>query len=386
MAELYKRTDSPYWWCDYRQNGIRKRIRTGMRIGNSRGKRPAAGSDAEKWLIKFENDLAFKQLGISTVHDIALTDLIPKYVAHYLQQFEAGAVKEATYYKIKERSKLWLKRLLSQGITGVKALTPELTLKYRNNRKKNDNPNGDPVTQLTWNRECTDLGQLWTFAKDKLGIECKNYWSDAYYKKAKTVNKHRSLNDDEVQLLLYGSQQFANAPWYNEWMFVTMIMYYTGARISAAAELERGSSIFDEQVVWLANKNSDDHNAYMPQALYAFLKNYVPESEHGSGMYLKAPWKGSTRTKYWTQMWPKFAAKIGVKATPHDVRNTYITRMTQQLDQRVSMNIVGHSSAKIHELYNHNMAWKYADEIERVLNVTTVQDKAANVSVLKSAS
>ena len=136
MAELYKRTDSPYWWCDYRQNGIRKRIRTGMRIGNSRGKRPAAGSDAEKWLIKFENDLAFKQLGISTVHDIALTDLIPKYVAHYLQQFEAGAVKEATYYKIKERSKLWLKRLLSQGITGVKALTPELTLKYRNNRKK----------------------------------------------------------------------------------------------------------------------------------------------------------------------------------------------------------------------------------------------------------
>ena len=386
MAELYKRTDSPYWWCDYRQNGIRKRIRTGMRIGNSRGKRPAAGSDAEKWLIKFENDLAFKQLGISTVHDIALTDLIPKYVAHYLQQFEAGAVKEATYYKIKERSKLWLKRLLSQGITGVKALTPELTLKYRNNRKKNDNPNGDPVTQLTWNRECTDLGQLWTFAKDKLGIECKNYWSDAYYKKAKTVNKHRSLNDDEVQLLLFGSQQFANAPWYNEWMFVTMIMYYTGARISAAAELERGSSIFDEQVVWLANKNSDDHNAYMPQALYAFLKNYVPESEHGSGMYLKAPWKGSTRTKYWTQMWPKFAAKIGVKATPHDVRNTYITRMTQQLDQRVSMNIVGHSSAKIHELYNHNMAWKYADEIERVLNVTTVQDKASNVTVLKSAS
>ena len=386
MAELYKRTDSPYWWCDYRQNGIRKRIRTGMRIGNSRGKRPAAGSDAEKWLIKFENDLAFKQLGISTVHDIALTDLIPKYVAHYLQQFEAGAVKEATYYKIKERSKLWLKRLLSQGITGVKALTPELTLKYRNNRKKNDNPNGDPVTQLTWNRECTDLGQLWTFAKDKLGIECKNYWSDAYYKKAKTVNKHRSLNDDEVQLLLFGSQQFANAPWYNEWMFVTMIMYYTGARISAAAELERGSSIFDEQVVWLANKHSADHNAYMPQALYAFLKNYVPESEHGSGMYLKAPWKGSTRTKYWTQMWPKFAAKIGVKATPHDVRNTYITRMTQQLDQRVSMNIVGHSSAKIHELYNHNMAWKYADEIERVLNVTTVQDKAANVSVLKSAS
>jgi integrase len=85
-------------------------------------------------------------------------------------------------------------------------------------------------------------------------------------------------------------------------------------------------------------------------------------------------------------MWPKFAAKIGVKATPHDVRNTYITRMTQQLDQRVSMNIVGHSSAKIHELYNHNMAWKYADEIERVLNVTTVQDKASNVSVLKSAS
>ena len=135
MAELYKRPDSPYWWCDYRQNGIRKRIRTGMRIGNSRGKRPAAGSDAEKWLIKFENDLAFKQIGISTVHDIALTDLIPKYVAHYLQQFESGAVKEDTYERVKYRSQHWLQRCLSYDITSVKALTPELTLQYRNNRK-----------------------------------------------------------------------------------------------------------------------------------------------------------------------------------------------------------------------------------------------------------
>ena len=386
MAELYRRPDSPYWWCAYRRNGILKRMSTGIRIGNSRGKRPAAGSAAETWLIKFENELAFKQLGIRTVHDIALTELIPKYVSHYQQQFEAGAVKELTYVKIKERSKLWLKRCLAHGITGVKSLTPELTLTYRNNRKKNDNPNGDPVTQHTWNRECTDLGQLWTFAKDKLGIECKNYWSDAYYKKAKTVNKHRSLNDDEVELLLFGSQQFANFPWYNEWMFVTMIMYYTGARISAASELKIGSAIFDDRVVWLLNKNSDDHNAYMPQALHDFLENYRPESEHGSGMYLKAPWKGSTRTKYWTQMWPKFAAKIGVKATPHDVRNTYITRMTQELDQRVSMNIVGHSSAKIHELYNHNMAWKYADQIERVLNVNRVQDNGGNVSIYKSAS
>lgn len=60
--------------------------------------------------------------------------------------------------------------------------------------------------------------------------------------------------------------------------------------------------------------------------------------------------------------------------------------MTEQLEQRVSMNIVGHSSAKIHELYNHNMAWQYSDQIERVLSVNSVQDKAGNVSVLKSAS
>ena len=128
MAELYKRPDSPYWWCAFRRNGILKRMSTGMRIGNSRGRRPAAGSDAEKWLIKFENDFAFKDLGISTVHDIGLTELISKYVAHYFQQFEAGAVKEGTYSKVKERSKLWLKRCLAHGITGVKSLTPELTL------------------------------------------------------------------------------------------------------------------------------------------------------------------------------------------------------------------------------------------------------------------
>jgi integrase len=386
MAELYKRPDSPYWWCDYRQNGIRKRIRTGMRIGNSRGKRPAAGSDAEKWLIKFENDLAFKQLGISTVHDIALTDLIPKYVAHYLQQFEAGAVKEDTYVRVKDRSKLWLKRCLAHGITGVKALTPQLTLEYRNNRRKNDDPNGEPVTQHTWNRECTALGQLWTFAKDKLEIDCKNYWADAYYKKPKTVYKHRCLDNDEVELLLFGGGKFANTAWYNEWKYMTYVMYYTGARIHAAAELQISSAIFDEKLVWLANKNSDDHNAYMPKPLYDFLKKYKPESEPTSGMYLKAPPKGATRTNYWTRWWPICSKKIGVKCTAHDMRNTYITRMTQNLDQRVSMNIVGHSSAKIHELYNHNMAWKYADEIERVLNVTTVQDKASNVSVLKSAS
>ena len=163
-------------------------------------------------------------------------------------------------------------------------------------------------------------------------------------------------------------------------------MYYTGARIHAAAELQISSAIFDEKLVWLANKNSDDHNAYMPKPLYDFLKKYKPESEPTSGMYLKAPPKGATRTNYWTRWWPICSKKIGVKCTAHDMRNTYITRMTQNLDQRVSMNIVGHSSAKIHELYNHNMAWKYADEIERVLNVTTVQDKASNVTVLKSAS
>ena len=99
MAELYRRPDSPYWWCAFRRNGILKRMSTGIRIGNSRGKRPAAGSAAETWLIKFENELAFKQLGISTVHDIALTELIPKYVSHYQQQFEAGAVKELTTSK-----------------------------------------------------------------------------------------------------------------------------------------------------------------------------------------------------------------------------------------------------------------------------------------------
>ena len=383
MAELYKRPDSPYWWCAFRRNGILKRMSTGMRIGNSRGKRPAAGSDAEKWLIKFENDLAFKQIGISTVHDIALTDLIPKYVAHYLQQFESGAVKEDTYERVKYRSQHWLQRCLSYDITSVKALTPELTLQYRNNRKK---PNGEPVTQLTWNRECTDLGQIWTFAKDKLEIECKNYWADAYYKKPKTVYKHRCLNNDEVELLLFGGGKFANTAWYNEWKYMTYVMYYTGARIGSAAELQISSAIFDEKLVWLANKNSDDHNAYMPNPLYDFLKKYKTESEPNSGMFLKAPPKGATRTNYWTRWWPVCSKKIGVKCTAHDMRNTYITRMTENLDQRVSMNIVGHSSAKIHELYNHNMAWKYADEIERVLSVNQVQDKAANVSVLKSAS
>ena len=384
MAELYKRPDSPYWWCAFRRNGILKRMSTGMRIGNSRGRRPAAGSDAEKWLIKFENDFAFKDLGISTVHDIGLTELISKYVAHYFQQFEAGAVKEGTYSKVKERSKLWLKRCLAHGITGVKSLTPELTLLNRKTRKKNDDPNGEPVTQLTWNRECTDLGQLWTFAKDKLGIDCKNYWADAYYKKPKTVNKHRCLDESEIQLLLFGGQKFATADWYNEFMFVTMIMYYTGARVGSAAELEIGSAIFDKRVVWLANKNSDDHNAYMPDALHDYLYDYVPESNYDSKNYLKE--RGSGRAKYWAQMWTHHAAKIGVKCTPHDVRNTYITRMTEQLEQRVSMNIVGHSSAKIHELYNHNMAWQYSDQIERVLSVNSVQDKAGNVSVLKSAS
>ena len=122
----------------------------------------------------------------------------------------------------------------------------------------------------------------------------------------------------------------------------------------------------------------------MPDALHDYLYDYVPESNYDSKNYLKE--RGSGRAKYWAQMWTHHAAKIGVKCTPHDVRNTYITRMTEQLEQRVSMNIVGHSSAKIHELYNHNMAWQYSDQIERVLSVNSVQDKAGNVSVLKSAS
>jgi integrase len=384
MAKLYKKARSPYWWCDYKLNGIRKRKSSGIRIGNTRGKKPAIGSDAEKWLIKFENDLAFKQIGISTVHDIALTDLFPKYVNHYKQQFEAGAVKEATYNRINERSKLWLKRCLKHGITGVKALTPELALQYRNNRRKKDDPNGEPVTHHTWNRECTSLGHIWTFAKDKLEIDCKNYWADAHYKKPKTVNKHRCLTDDEVQLLLYGSDKFKKSWWYNEWKYLTYVMYYTGARINAAAELQISSVIFDERLLWLSNKNSDDHNAYMPDALFDFLKKYKPESEPSSGMYLKAPAKGASRTDYWIRQWPISAKQIGVKCTAHDVRNTYVTRMTEQLDQRVSMNIVGHSSAKIHELYNHNMAWKYADKIESVLSVPKLQNKDVNVSVLQS--
>ena len=377
MAELYKRPDSPYWWCVYRVNGILKRKSIKIRIGNSRGKKPSIGSDAEKWLIKFENDLAFKQIGISTVHDIALTELIPKYVAHYKQQFETGAIVENTWEKVEKRAPLWLKRCLKHGITGVKALTPELTLQYRSKRTKNDIPNGEPVTQNTWNRECTDLGQLWTFAKDKLGIDCKNYWSNAYYSKAKTVNKKRCLSDNEIQKLLIDGQKLDR-----EWQFLTYVMYFTGARIHSVAELQKKSVHLSDRTIWLSNKNSDDHNSYMPEKLHDFLQDYISQST--DDLYLKKPFSGSTRTKFWTGKWPKLALKVGVKCTPHDIRNTYITRTTQKLEQRVSMNIVGHSSAKIHELYNHNMAWQYADEIERVLSVSKLQDKKSNASVLQS--
>jgi integrase len=367
MATLRKRGDSPYWWLYWNVNGEQFYQSSGIRHDNSRNKKPARNTDAHRFLVAFENKIAFSSLGISTLHDITCTELLDKFMADYQSQAESGAIKEQVFDDKYGRVKIWRKQLKRSGITTVKALTPARALDYRNNRKK---PNGESLSPTTWNREVTDLITIWKFAKDKMGVEAKNEWKHMKIANAKPKTEKRALTDDEINTLFERGHELGQ-----EWMFLTYMMYFTGCRISSAVQLRVDSVHFDERKIWLSNKNSADHNAYIPTQLMEFLQSYKPAGE---------TWVTNPSPRYWTPKWFREIKKIGLTFSTHYMRNTYVTKLTKKLDQRVTMNIVGHSDAKVHELYNRNTAWEHAAEIERSLCVRFLQNESDNVTVLKS--
>tara|TARA_Y100001938_G_scaffold148334_1_gene231701 strand:- start:677 stop:1774 length:1098 start_codon:yes stop_codon:yes gene_type:complete len=365
MATVRKRKDSPYWWVYWSVNGQSFAKSIGIRHDNCRNKKPARTSVAHKWLVKFENELAFSTIGISSLEDITSNDLINKYIDDLKSQVESGAIKPTYFDDQHHRAKHWRTRLSAAGITSVKALTAARALEYRTNRISK-------IAPTSWNRECGYLYTLWEFAK-RLGCETKNEWEHLSLAKARAKKKKRSLTDDEINTMFERGHELGN-----EWMYITNMMYFTGCRIGSAVELLVESVLFDERTIWLSNKNSDDHNAYMPTPLMTFLQNFKPSGD----TWLKKP-----NTNYWTAKWARDIQKIGLDFTAHYVRNTYITKLSSgNLSQRATMNIVGHANAKVHELYNHNTAWEHAPEIERSLSVRFLQNDGHNVTALKSAT
>ena len=368
MATLRKRKDSPFWWLYWTVNGESFYKSSGIRHDNCRSKKPARNTDAHRFLVAFENKLAFSTLGISALQDITCTELIDKYMDDLQAQVDSGAAKSAYFDDQYGRAKHWKTRLKAADITTIKALTAARAMAYRTNRKKR---NGDPIAPTSWNRECGYMYTLWSFAK-KLGYETKNEWGDMYLAKAR-AKKKRSLTDAEINTMFERGHELGQ-----EWLYLTYMMFFTGCRIGSAAELLVSSVLFDERTVWVTNKNSDDHNAYMPTPLLTFLQNYKPAGK---------TWVRRPDAHHWTDKWARDAKKIGLNFTAHYVRNTYITKLSSgKLSQRATMNIVGHANAKVHELYNHNTAWEHAAEIERSLSVRYLQNEPDNVTVVKSAS
>ncbi len=110
-----------------------------------------------------------------------------------------------------------------------------------------------------------------------------------------------------------------------------------------------------------------------------------------SGLYRKDAITALNR--FLSQLNPKDQVKlVAVDVNSIDLHSEFvapqdaqITAGLKKLDQRVTMNIVGHSDAKVHELYNRNTAWEHAAEIERSLCVRVLQNESDNVTVLESA-
>jgi integrase len=360
MATLRKRSDSPYWWVYWNVSGEPFAKSTGIRHDNCRSRKPSRSSDAHKFLVAFENQIVFSRLGVGTVQDIAVTEAVVQFMENVHAQVKAGAVMPSTYDQQYMRWKRFAPQLKTAGITTIQSLTVSRATDYRNSRD---------IHATSWNRECGYMVTFWEHFI-KRGANVKNVWKDLMLSNARTKHQKRALTSDEVELMFQRGSELGE-----DWQYLTYMMYFTGCRIGAASQLRRESVLFDERTIWLANKNSADHNAYMPTPLLEFLRDMNPAGE---------TWLAKTDPCYWSGRWKRDAAKLGIDVTAHYIRNTFITRLGEKLDQRVTMNIVGHKNPEVHELYNRNTAHRHAADIERSLHVRFLQNESGTLTVLKS--
>ncbi len=114
-----------------------------------------------------------------------------------------------------------------------------------------------------------------------------------------------------------------------------------------------------------------DRTAYMPPQLVAMLNAYLAERRRlrrACPAFLTAS-RSDTAIGHGTvrELFRVISQFSGVRVTPHSLRHTYATLLRQSgVPDRISMDLLGHSSLQVLQRYSHVFSEEHRREVERL--------------------
>ena len=157
----------------------------------------------------------------------------------------------------------------------------------------------------------------------------------------------RNFSPEEIQTLWGLNSEFAH---------MTLILLYTGLRISELLNLKEEDVFLSEQYFKVTASKTKAGIRTVPIAdkIVPLLKDYS---------YGKYNYK-----KFSSSLWLPSTYVYKMEHTPHDTRHTFISMLTaKEIDERIIKAIVGHSGSGVTEqVYTHIPLYKLLDAVNQI--------------------
>jgi len=168
-------------------------------------------------------------------------------------------------------------------------------------------------------------------------------------KKSRALPKYLSFEETEVYFKSLAKDFNQNSTKYKNELFVSLLMYSGGLRVSEASEVMVKDFDLKKSQLKLVRKGQTESIIALPKTITNQIKNHINLKE----TYIYGPAPLSTRLVYkWVVKRSVFF--VGKKITPHGLRHSFATHLLRSgSDLRVLQELLGHRSIATTEKYTH---------------------------------
>ena len=148
---------------------------------------------------------------------------------------------------------------------------------------------------------------------------------------------------------------------------ITIILLYTGMRISEILEMKRENVNLEERYFYGGKKTTTGKTRITPihDAILPIVKRYY---NRGTARFITdSEGKPVAYQAFLTGYWAELRAYLGTDHTPHCTRHTFVTFARRcGLDRDLVKKIVGHSSKDVTDIYDHSDIEELLAEVNKL--------------------
>lgn len=148
---------------------------------------------------------------------------------------------------------------------------------------------------------------------------------------------------------------------------ITIILLYTGMRISEILEMKRENVNLEERYLYGGKKTETGKTRITPihDAILPIVERYYAKGT--SRLITDRKGKPVSYQVYLTNYWYKLRGYLETDHTPHSTRHTFVTFARRcGLDRDLVKKIVGHSNKDVTDIYDHSDIEELLEEVNKL--------------------